>query len=215
MWRKPNEAKPSSAVPEPTASQSSSSAIPSTSSPAAASFPAQAAFSAAPPASTPAPVPANAQVPYSAPAAAVSLGTHASQFGPNLKINGEITGDSDLLIEGQAQGKIRLPGSKVTVGPQGRVQADIEAREIYVLGILTGNLKASDRVTLGPTSRVQGSVLTRRIAIEDGARLRGKVEMTRADESTSVSSAPPALAAKPALPEPAAPLPLSAASGKV
>jgi cytoskeletal protein CcmA (bactofilin family) len=105
-----------------------------------------------------------------------------------LKISGEISGTSDLYIDGETQGKVRLPNARVTVGPNGRVQADIEAREIIIEGTVQGNLKAGERLHLGAASRVQGSVLTPRFAIEDGARLRGKVEMVRIGASQSASS---------------------------
>jgi cytoskeletal protein CcmA (bactofilin family) len=104
-------------------------------------------------------------------------------IGAGLKIRGEISGTSDLHIEGEAHGKIKLVGGRVSVGPQGNVQADVDAREIIVEGSLQGNLKASESVRLGPSSRVQGSVITPRIGIEDGARLRGNVEMVRANDS--------------------------------
>ncbi len=78
-----------------------------------------------------------------------------------------------------------MANGRVTVGATGRVRADIEAVEIFIDGDVQGNLKASDSVRLGATSHVQGSILTRRIAIDDGARLRGKVEMIRANDSAS------------------------------
>jgi cytoskeletal protein CcmA (bactofilin family) len=106
-----------------------------------------------------------------------------------LKISGEISGATDLYIDGEAQGKVRLPSARVTVGPNGRVQADIEAREIIVEGTVQGNLKAGERLHLGAASRVQGSILTPRIAIEDGARLRGKVEMVRGNSQSSAETA--------------------------
>jgi cytoskeletal protein CcmA (bactofilin family) len=112
-----------------------------------------------------------------------------------LKISGEISGTSDLYIDGETQGKIRLVNARVTVGPNGRVQADIEAREIIIEGSVQGNLKAGERLHLGASSKVQGSVLTPRFAIEDGARLRGKVEMIRAGAS-SVETATDASKAK-------------------
>jgi cytoskeletal protein CcmA (bactofilin family) len=105
-----------------------------------------------------------------------------SSIGTGLKIRGELSGSSDLYIDGEAQGKITLIDSRVTVGPNGRVQADIEAREIIIEGSVQGNLKASENVRLASSSKVQGSVLTPRIGIDDGAKLRGKVEMTRAGE---------------------------------
>jgi len=78
----------------------------------------------------------------------------------------------------------------VTIAANGRVNADIEAVEISVDGNVQGGLKASDRVRLGPASQVQGSVMTRRIAIEDGARLRGKVEMIRSEATAPVAKTP-------------------------
>ena len=109
-------------------------------------------------------------------------------IGAGLKIQGEITGDSDLVIEGEAHGRIRMVNGRVTVAANGRVNADIEAVEISVEGRVQGGLKASDRVRLGPSSHVQGSVMTPRIAIEDGARLRGKVEMVRTGEALATGS---------------------------
>ena len=102
----------------------------------------------------------------------------ASRINSGLKITGEVFGDSDLVIDGEVQGKVRLSSGRVTVGSSGRVTAEIEAREIVVEGTVQGNLKAADSVRLGPAGRVTGSVLTPRIAIDDGARLRGKVETT-------------------------------------
>jgi cytoskeletal protein CcmA (bactofilin family) len=92
------------------------------------------------------------------------------------------------VIEGEVQGKVQMTNGRVTVAANGRVNADIEALEISIDGHVQGNLKASESVRLGATSHVQGSVLTRRIAIEDGAGLRGKVEMIRASDSASSSS---------------------------
>lgn len=112
------------------------------------------------------------------PAASAPVSSASSRINSGLKITGEVFGDSDLVIDGEVQGKVRLSSGRVTVGPSGRVQAEIEAREIVIEGTVQGNLKAADSVRLGPAGRVTGSVLTPRIAIDDGARLRGKVETT-------------------------------------
>lgn len=119
--------------------------------------------------------------PAPVPAAPVSASTPLpanidSRIGAGLKIRGEITGSSDMYIDGDVQGKVRVGSGRLTVGPSGRVQADLEAREIIVNGTVLGNLKAVDRVQLGSTGSVQGSVVTPRIGIDDGARLRGNVE---------------------------------------
>lgn len=112
-----------------------------------------------------------------------------SRIRSGLKIRGEISGNTDLYIDGDVQGKLRFGQAMVTVGPSGHVQADIEAREIVVEGNVQGTLRAEERVRLGAQSRVKGNLLTPRIAIEDGARLSGKVDMTRPGEASVPPSA--------------------------
>jgi cytoskeletal protein CcmA (bactofilin family) len=189
MWRKPNEAKPAS---QPV------------NSPAAAAVQTKAAVPVAPPIeSQPSavhPPVSHAAAPQAAPApppmipapaakpAVVRESSNASRIGSGLKIRGELSGNADLFVDGELQGKITLADSRVTVGNSGRVQADIEARDIVIEGSVQGNLKAHESVHLGSTSRVQGSVLTPRIGIDDGARLRGKVEMVRVSETDGPSA---------------------------
>jgi len=105
-----------------------------------------------------------------------------------LKIRGDISGDCHLIIEGETHGKIHLANGRVTVEPSGRVTADIAAPEIVIEGNVQGNLQARDNVRMGSASHVQGSVLSPRIRIEDGARFRGKVEMTRPGHAAGSSA---------------------------
>jgi cytoskeletal protein CcmA (bactofilin family) len=114
-----------------------------------------------------------------------------SRISSGIRINGEISGNDDLYIDGQAEGHFRFPQSKVAVGPNGKVQANIEAREIVIEGTVKGDLTASEGVQLGGSSHVQGSLSTPRIAINDGARLRGKVEMTRAGDAKRIEDVAP------------------------
>ncbi len=157
MWRKPSEGKPSSE------SYNQPAAVPA---PVENSRPAPASYA------PPTPSPSRSTV-ESAPA---TLGSNASKITSGLKIHGEISGTADLYIDGEVQGKVRLGNARLTVGPNGKVQADIEAREIVIDGNVQGNLKAGERAHFGASSRVVGSVVTPRIGIDDGARLRGKVE---------------------------------------
>lgn len=171
MWRKSTEVKPSSPA--------SAAAAPVSIKPQEAPQ--------APPAASPIPS-------FSAAGARIVPETNSSgssRIGSGLKIRGEFSGNSDLYIDGDAQGKILLKEARVTVGPQGRVQADVEAREIVVEGAVQGNLKASERIRLGPASRVQGTILAPRIGIDDGAQFRGKVEVTRAAASRAPSAPEP------------------------
>jgi cytoskeletal protein CcmA (bactofilin family) len=120
-----------------------------------------------------------------------SAGRASSRITAGLKIQGEFSGTSDIYIDGEVHGKIRLGTAHVTVGPNGRVQADIDAREIVIDGTVQGNLKAGESAHFGKSSRVVGTVVTPRIGIDDGARLRGKVETVRTtparESSASVS----------------------------
>jgi cytoskeletal protein CcmA (bactofilin family) len=193
MWRKPAEAKPYSqasntpapAPVKPQESPQAASVHPSTVS-------ATPVVAPAPPAP---PVSAAAMAP-SAKQAFAPTDRSSSTISAGLKIRGEITGTSDLIIDGETQGKIRLANGCVTVGPNGRVTADIDAREIVVNGMVHGNLQASESVRLGPNSHVEGSVLTPRIGIDDGARLRGNVEMTRPGEIPAAAPAKVAAAVR-------------------
>jgi cytoskeletal protein CcmA (bactofilin family) len=185
MWRKPNEANPSSPAsntpaPAPVKLQETPREVAVQSS----SVSATPVVAVGPP-STSSPILA-----ASATQAPASANGGPSTISAGLKIRGEITGTSDLTIDGDAQGKIRLTNGCVTVGPNGRVTADIDARDIVINGTVQGNLKASGSVRLGPSSHVEGSVLTPRIGIDDGARLRGNVEMTRLGETPSAAPDP-------------------------
>jgi len=100
----------------------------------------------------------------------------AACISQGIKIKGEVTGKEDLFVDGVLEGKLEMSGGSVTVGPNGKVKADIHAREIIVRGDVQGKLIGRDRVQLWSTGHVIGEVQTDRLAIEDGAVLRGKVE---------------------------------------
>ena len=181
MWRKPADGKPSSQFLDSTAAAPAK--IQTTPAPAPEIVPAAPANSAPLAAAPTQPV-----VPTVAPPSAVR---GISRISSGIRNNGEISGDDDLYIDGQAEGQLRFPQAKVTVGPNGEVKASIEAREIVVEGTVTGDLKAFAGVQLGGSSRVQGSLITPRISIDDGAKLRGKVEMTRAGDAKQVQDLAP------------------------
>ncbi len=112
----------------------------------------------------------------------------SSRIGAGLKIRGEISGNGDLVLDGEASGKLRINGARVTVGPTGKVQADIEAREIVINGTVQGNLKAEARLRLGASSQVEGAIAAPSVGIDDGARFRGKVEVTRSKPATATAA---------------------------
>ncbi len=93
-----------------------------------------------------------------------------------IHIKGEITGSEDLFVDGPVEGKLQLTNGSLTVGPNGTVKADVTAREVIVRGRIEGKIAGRERVQLWSTGQVIGEVQTQRLAIEDGAVLRGKVE---------------------------------------
>lgn len=116
-----------------------------------------------------------------------------------IRIRGDLTGKADLFIDGNVEGSIRLGDSRLTVGPSGHVKADIEAREIHIRGNVEGNLRGRERIILGSSCCVKGDLEAPRIAIEEGAQFRGRVEMgpvadarERQNKRTAPAAAPPA-----------------------
>jgi cytoskeletal protein CcmA (bactofilin family) len=93
-----------------------------------------------------------------------------------IRIKGEVTGSEDLFVDGVVDGKLNLTNGSLTIGPNGQVKADVTAREVVVRGKVEGKVSGRDKVHLASTGQVNGEVQTDRLAIEDGAMLRGKVE---------------------------------------
>lgn len=93
-----------------------------------------------------------------------------------IRIKGEVTGSEDLFVDGHVDGKLSLTNGSLTIGPNGQVKADVTAREVIVRGKIEGKVSAREKVQLSSTGQVNGEVQTDRLAIEDGAMLRGKVE---------------------------------------
>jgi cytoskeletal protein CcmA (bactofilin family) len=102
-----------------------------------------------------------------------------STIGKSLLIKGEITGSESLHIEGIVEGSVNLPDDRVTVGRNGRVSANIAAREIVVLGELVGRCEASDHFDIRSEGSLCGDVVVSRISVEDGAFLTGSIDIRR------------------------------------
>lgn len=101
----------------------------------------------------------------------------AACISHGIKIKGELTGSEDLFVDGVVEGKLSLTtNSCLTIGPNGHVKADVSAREVIVRGKIEGKVTGRDKVQLWSTGQVIGEVQTDRLAIEDGALLRGRVE---------------------------------------
>ncbi len=109
----------------------------------------------------------------------------AACISQGIKIKGEVTGSEDLFVDGIVDGKLNLANGSLTIGPNGHVKADVHAREVIVRGKIEGKVTGRDRVQLWSTGQVTGEVQTDRLAIEDGALLRGKVEAGRQTNKTA------------------------------
>ena len=153
---------------------------------------------------TPAPsAPATSSEPASAPPRPVTTTTaDQATIGKSLVIKGEVTGSESLYIDGRVEGSINLSGNRVTVGRNGVVAANINAREIVVLGKVRGNLSASDRVDIRSDGSLTGDVVAARISIEDGAFFKGGIDIRKGGqaqqpkangEEKSVSASEPAV----------------------
>jgi cytoskeletal protein CcmA (bactofilin family) len=135
----------------------------------------------------------------------VATTTTADQatIGKSLVIKGEVTGSESLYIDGRVEGSINLAGNRVTVGRNGVVAANINAREIVVLGKVRGNLTASDRVDIRSDGSLTGDVVAARISIEDGAFFKGGIDIRKGaqpnqkeEAKSSAAAAEPAVAAR-------------------
>lgn len=107
-------------------------------------------------------------------------GEHAL-LGPSLIVEGTVSGSEDLIIQGKVKGTVDLKKNIVTVGKQGRIEADIFARIITIEGEVTGNLHATEKVLIHKSGFVRGNVVCPRVMVEDGARLKGSIDVDAAE----------------------------------
>src|SRR5215213_3278453 len=120
-------------------------------------------------------------------------------IGKSVIIKGELTGSEDLTIEGHVEGKIELRQNVLTIGPNGRIKAQVFAKSVIILGEVTGNVTASEKVDLRDNGSVDGDIAAPRVAIAEGAHFRGNIDMQRAGgKAGDAKPAEKAAAAQPA-----------------
>ncbi len=100
-------------------------------------------------------------------------------IGKSVVIKGELTGSEDLTIEGHVEGKIELRQNVLTIGPNGKIKAQVFAKSVIILGEVTGNVTASEKVDLRDNGSVDGDIAAPRVAIAEGAHFRGSIDMQR------------------------------------
>ncbi|HLJ24824.1 MAG TPA: polymer-forming cytoskeletal protein [Candidatus Acidoferrales bacterium] len=106
---------------------------------------------------------------------------NTAYLGPGLKITGEISGNEDLWLDSKIEGSVSIGGFRLTIGQKSEVEGEVVAREVVVSGKVTGNISARDRLEVKKGSTVVGDLSTARILIEDGAYLKGAVEIDRSN----------------------------------
>lgn len=113
-------------------------------------------------------------------------------IGKAVVIRGDLSGSEDLYMDGDIEGTISLPENRLTIGPNAHARADIHARDVVVLGQLTGNITASGRVDLRESAVVTGDIVASRLAIEESVALKGHVELKDTAEKPAAPAHRPA-----------------------
>lgn len=127
-----------------------------------------------------------------------SGGETVANIGKSITIKGDLSGNEDLQVDGNVEGRVDLPSNQLTIGADGKVKADVHAKAVIVIGHVTGNVSATERIEVQASGIVDGDVRAPRLVVEEGAVLNGAVEMGevakgagRSPSSSSSSSAPP------------------------
>lgn len=101
----------------------------------------------------------------------------SAMIGPGVKIEGQITSDENLVIEGKVNGSITANNHEVTVGKSGNLKANISANVVNIQGIVKGDISGSEKVVISNTGNVLGNIQSPRVTLEDGAKFKGSIEM--------------------------------------
>lgn len=115
-----------------------------------------------------------------------------AHIGKSVVIKGELSGSEDLYLDGEVEGSIELRSHSLTVGPNGRVRANVNAKDVVIHGKVDGNVRGTDRVELKKSAVLNGDVITQRIVIEDGAFFKGSIDIQKGEAKPE---APRAMAA--------------------
>ncbi|MGD8914782.1 MAG: polymer-forming cytoskeletal protein [Candidatus Thiodiazotropha sp.] len=115
----------------------------------------------------------------------------AAVIGPSIQINGDLSGEENLIIQGKVTGTIQLKEKRLTVGTQGKVDANVLAKSVIVEGEVKGDLYGSERVAIRNTGNVHGNIVSPKVSLEEGCRFKGSIDMDQEmiDKSFGKSSA--------------------------
>jgi cytoskeletal protein CcmA (bactofilin family) len=138
--------------------------------------------------------------PYT-PSKTVSVPVEQATIGRSVVIKGEVSGTESLYVDGRIEGTVNFAEHRVTVGRNGSVAANISAREVVILGKVQGNIQCSDRLDIRSEGALTGDVVTQRISVEDGAILKGSVQVRAVEHSKSQAQKHAQAEPKPAVTE--------------
>jgi cytoskeletal protein CcmA (bactofilin family) len=128
-------------------------------------------------------------LPAKSPEADMSRG--AAAIGKSVIVKGQIYSREDLLIDGEVEGTVELQEHRLTVGPHGKVQAGVKAREVVIVGTVHGNIEAADKIDIRKDAKLVGDIKTARIVIEDGAYFKGSIDISKPEIGKASVTPPP------------------------
>jgi cytoskeletal protein CcmA (bactofilin family) len=100
-----------------------------------------------------------------------------TSIGATIVINGEVTSDEDVSVDGRIDGQLLVRDAALTIGERAQIQADIRGARIVVRGLVSGAISASERIELTPTATVDGSLSANRVIVAEGAQFNGRIDM--------------------------------------
>jgi cytoskeletal protein CcmA (bactofilin family) len=118
----------------------------------------------------------------------MSAGDNAAVIGKSVQIRGEVRGSEDLMVDGHVEGTITLIDSRLTIGPNAHVAANVSAKDVILLGQLSGNITATGKVELRDGCDLVGDISAARLSIEEKAVFRGKVEPLSSEKAAAAGS---------------------------
>ena len=121
-----------------------------------------------------------------------SLKSEVAHIGKSVLIKGELTGSEDLFLDGEVEGNIDLKDHSLTIGPNGKIRANVVARDVVVHGKVDGNVSGTERVELKRSAVLVGDIATQRIVIEDGAYFKGAIDIRKEGKPARTENAKPA-----------------------
>ena len=113
-----------------------------------------------------------------------------ANIGKSITIKGDLSGNEDLVVEGNVEGRIELPNNQLTIGANGNVKADVSAKSVVIIGKVAGNVTGVERIQIEATGSVNGDVKTPRLVVQEGATLNGSIEMGPPQTARSAQTGP-------------------------